>query len=351
MEVIMNLEKIAELFIEKIRKDYADDVALVVVMGSYIYGATHDRSDLDLYFVPKTERGSQLGFTFILEEIGFDLWPISWQRLESIARHEERITSIVTEGKVMYYASQEDLDRFLKLKSLALDVSSKSDFAKKANNVFQESYQLIYRIQEAETMSELRQYGIRFINTLGYALSLLNCNTVKRGRGRLKKELLDNALIPDNFEACYDTLFLSGDMEVIKKNLSALLKSTEKLIRKELDRYSQKGSPREVLPGFYEELITSYNKIYHAAEVIDPYTALFAACELQHEITDVFQYMDLEKPGFPDLAKAYDPDDLNALVISAEKHKRSFEDFLKAQHVPVRRFKDLSEYETHLSSL
>jgi len=29
----------------------------------------------------------------------------------------------------------------------------------------------------------------------------------------------------------------------------------------------------------------------------------------------------------------------------------AFEDFLKAQHVPVRRFKDVSEYETHLSSL
>ncbi|MBO1263977.1 hypothetical protein J3A84_02830 [Proteiniclasticum sp. SCR006] len=347
----MNLEKIAELFIGKIRKDYADDVALVVVMGSYIYGATHDRSDLDLYFVPKTQKGYQLGFTFILEEIGFDLWPISWQRLESIARHEERITSIVTEGKVIYHAAQEDLDRFLKLKSIALDVSSKSDFAKKANNVFQESYRLIYRIQEAETLSELRQYGIRFVNHLGYALSLLNCNTVKRGRGKLKKELLDNVLIPDDFEACYDTLFLSDDMDTMKKDLSCLLKNTEKLIHAELDRYQEKGSAKNVLSGFYEELISSYNKIYHAAEVNDPNTALFAACELQHEIMDVFQYMDLEKPDFPDLAKAYDPDDLHALVISAEKHKRAFEDFLKAQHVPVRKFTDLSEYENHLSSL
>ena len=351
MEVNMNLEKIAELFIGKIRKDYTDDVALVVVMGSYIYGATHDRSDLDLYFVPKTQKGYQLGFTFILAEIGFDLWPISWQRLESIARHEERITSIVTEGKVLYYACQEDLDRFQKLKSVALDVQNTSDFTKKSKEVFEESYRLIYRIQEAETLSELRQYGIRFINTLGYALSILNCNTVKRGRGKLKKELLDNALIPDDFEACYDSLFLSGDMEVIRNDLSRLLKSTEKLIHQELDRYGQKGSAREVLPGFYEELITSYNKIYHAAEVNDPYTALFAACELQHEIRDVLQYMDLEKPDLPDLAKAYDPDDLYALMISAEKHKKAFEDFLKAQHVPVRRFKDLSEYENHLSSL
>lgn len=62
----MNIFKIAELFIEKISRDYPDDISLVAVMGSYIYNDTHDKSDLDLYFVPKTDRGYNLGFTFIL---------------------------------------------------------------------------------------------------------------------------------------------------------------------------------------------------------------------------------------------------------------------------------------------
>lgn len=240
------LSKVAELFIQKIRQDYA----LVVVMGSYIYGATHDRSDLDLYFVPKTERGYHLGFTFILEEIGFDLWPISWKRLEKIAGHEERITSIVTEGKVLFYSSQGDLDHFLELKSVALDTSRTSDFVKKSEEVFRSSYELIYLIQKAETISELRQYGIRFMKDLGYALSLLNCNTVKRGRGRLKEELLGNPLVPENFASCYDTLFLSHDMEAIKKDLLCLLKSSEKLIHLEVDKYREKGSAKDVLSGF-----------------------------------------------------------------------------------------------------
>ncbi|WLR54502.1 hypothetical protein LC048_19030 [Mesobacillus subterraneus] len=53
----MEIIKAAEILIEKIKKDYRDDVACVVIMGSYIYGDSHSRSDLDLYFIPKTERG------------------------------------------------------------------------------------------------------------------------------------------------------------------------------------------------------------------------------------------------------------------------------------------------------
>ncbi len=48
-----------ELLIEKIKRDYRDDVALVVIMGSTIYADTHSRSDIDMYFVPKTEAGAQ----------------------------------------------------------------------------------------------------------------------------------------------------------------------------------------------------------------------------------------------------------------------------------------------------
>ena len=99
----------ADILIDKIKKDYASDVALVVIMGSTLYGDTHSRSDLDLYFVPKTERGNRLALTFIVDGIGFDFWAIPWDRLERIANHDERLASIITEGKVIYCASDADM--------------------------------------------------------------------------------------------------------------------------------------------------------------------------------------------------------------------------------------------------
>jgi hypothetical protein len=92
----MDLSRVADVLIDKIKKDYRDDIALVVIMGSYVYKDTHSKSDLDLYFVPKTGGGRNLGMVFIIDGIGFDFWPISWERLEGIADHNERITSIIT---------------------------------------------------------------------------------------------------------------------------------------------------------------------------------------------------------------------------------------------------------------
>lgn len=347
----MNIYKIAELFIEKIRRDYQNDISLVVVMGSYVYNDTHDKSDLDLYFVPKTKRGYNLGFTFILNDIGFDLWPISWERLERIASHDERITSIITEGKVLYYSSAEDLERFDELKAKALDTTDKSLFTKKSKEVFSKSYELIYRIQEAKNLGQLRRYGIQFINNIGYALALLNGTTIKRGRSKLKQELLSNQLVPRNFSALYDTLFISNDMEAIKHDLLELMKNTEELIDIELSRYQNRGSASDVLSGFFEELISSYNKIEHAYEIDDPVTCLFAGCEIQNEIDDILQYADLENPDFPNIAMSFDPENLQQIVNVSQAHKKQFTDFLKENNVSIRRFENLEEYDRHLTTL
>ena len=130
----------AELLINKITKDYKDDIAVVVIMGSTLYGDTHSRSDLDLFFVPKTERGNNLGFTFILDSIGYDFWSISWDRLERIANHDERITSIITEGKMIYCASDADETHYNEIKKKALDTSDRRRFLAKASVKLDEVY-------------------------------------------------------------------------------------------------------------------------------------------------------------------------------------------------------------------
>ncbi|NLT41679.1 MAG: hypothetical protein GXX93_03320, partial [Anaerolineae bacterium] len=122
----MDLIRAAKLLVGKISRDYADDVSLVVVMGSYVHGATHARSDLDLYLVPKTSRGYNLGFTFILNRIGFDFWAVSWERLERIAGNEEQNASIITDGEVLYCASEDDGRRFECLRERAQRVGDRA---------------------------------------------------------------------------------------------------------------------------------------------------------------------------------------------------------------------------------
>ncbi len=72
-------------------------------------------SDIDFYFVPKTGRGYELGLQFILDGIGYDLWPVSWERLAKISNLEEQIASILMDGVVLFASSEDDL---LKLEDL-----------------------------------------------------------------------------------------------------------------------------------------------------------------------------------------------------------------------------------------
>ncbi|XUW95433.1 nucleotidyltransferase domain-containing protein [Wukongibacter sp. M2B1] len=62
--------KITEIIKEKIEKKYSNDIAIFAYYGSYAMGLEEEKSDLDFFFIPKTEKGKELGLQFIIEDIG-----------------------------------------------------------------------------------------------------------------------------------------------------------------------------------------------------------------------------------------------------------------------------------------
>ena len=96
---------------ETVRKHYAGTVALVCLYGSHINGTAGETSDVDCYFVPKTQEGMALARTFLMEGVGYDLFPMSWQRLEAIARLEQSHQPLVGDVRVLYADSPADLER------------------------------------------------------------------------------------------------------------------------------------------------------------------------------------------------------------------------------------------------
>lgn len=70
---------------------YNTDIALVLLYGSVINGTNNDTSDLDCYFIPKTERALKFSQTFIVDGIGYDIFPMHWETVESIANLDHRL--------------------------------------------------------------------------------------------------------------------------------------------------------------------------------------------------------------------------------------------------------------------
>lgn len=110
-------DKVIEWIMNKVKTEYADDVSLVLLYGSYINGTANSKSDVDCYYIPKTERGYNLGIGFIIDGVGYDLFPISWERITRIADLQECLLPLVGDVRVIYCGDSCDLERFKEIQS------------------------------------------------------------------------------------------------------------------------------------------------------------------------------------------------------------------------------------------
>lgn len=347
-ENFMNLIKLADILIDIIKRDYKDDIAIVHIHGSTIYNDTHDRSDLDIYFIPKTERGYNLTCDFIFNGIGTDLWAVSWERLEHIAAHEENVASIITEGEVLYYGNDDDLLRFKQLRAKALDTSDKNAWLTRAKTQLDKAYKNGFLVQNATTLSEVRTYAISLVYDLAFVLAQLNQITIKRGRRHLRRELLAMPLVPVDFSVLYETIFTANNIQPIKDACVGLLQNTGTLVNDTFSAIQPSRPFAETFTWWYEEMIQSYNKIYHACETGDIYTPLFASAEFVQELNEMLESVSV-KTHLPDMVGAYDSADLGKIEALAHEHQKAFESLLQEQGITPLQFSTFEEVEHYLA--
>jgi hypothetical protein len=116
---LIKKSSILETIIQKIEKDFSQDISVLVCYGSFVKGTQHKYSDIDFFFIPKTKKGYNLSFQFIINEIGYDLWPISWNRAEEIVMLKDPLQSLFQEGVILYFDTEEDRARYKDLVSKA----------------------------------------------------------------------------------------------------------------------------------------------------------------------------------------------------------------------------------------
>jgi predicted nucleotidyltransferase len=341
----MDLTEVANSLIEKVKKDYYGDVSIINIYGSYLNNNAHKFSDLDLFLVPKTERGYNLGKTFILNGIGYDFWALSWERLERIAKHEEGSRySIITEGKVVYNNAEDDLIRFNKLKDIANGNYINMENAKK---ILGNMYVEYFRLVDKNDSTNIRKSIIGIIYDLSNLLVEINGKPIKRIRKYQKQEILSMDLIPENFEIIYDRLFIEKDINIIKELLHKLITNVEKLIN---EPSSENRLFKDLFSGFYEEMIQHYNKIYYACDAGDVYTPLYASVELTEIIEKLFIECNC-KYKLPDIVGEYDATNLNKIKKSAKRHQTEFVKILKENGIHITEFNNINELKNYLNKI
>jgi len=332
--------------VEKIETTYTEDISLFICYGSYVTGSYGAMSDIDFYFVPKTKRGYELGLQFILDGIGYDLWPVSWERLAKISSLEEQIASILMDGVVLFASSEDDLLKLEDLrKSLQQNLTDDAIARKMSLKYLDEAKSKYFDLPTREG-SELLVDAVRIVETLLFALALLNGTYTRKGLKRIEDELRDFSIKPARFLATYRKLTRTNRKAEVQHLVHELIFETQEIWKARFEARTEPADPSD-LAGFYEEFKSTYNKLLLACEEKNHENAYYAAFMIDRETTSFLA--SFTGPGiFPDMLEEVLRNDYETLRAKCIEHEQKLMELLKEHRVKINVYRDMNEFRKYL---
>lgn len=370
---MIDVFEVAEIIVEGVKKKYAEDIAIVAYYGSYARGMANSKSDLDFFYIPDSKKKVDASFQFILEDIGFDFWPISWERAENIAAFDEDLVDVIADARILYGRSGKDLDRFnmLKAKILAMcKPESKAVMVNKALNRLKDCYMYLYNMQMVTSDNDLtatRIESYKITTTVLQSLALLNQTYFSGGWRQIIEQLRELKLKPDSLEQLLDCILTQMSCREIRKSCEELVSKTREILISEQRGLLQKYEYNDVFKGFYEEAKATFSKIVTACEGNDYHTAFFASLRLQNEISNLLaitedgvNYSDFnayneyrktyESFGLPDLARIIENGRLDILRSAVINLDTKTKGILETHGVALNVFHSLEELRLFVES-
>lgn len=309
----------------KVKTEYPQDISLVCVYGSAVNGTMNAKSDLDCYFLPKTERGYELATTFILEGVGYDIYPVSWQRLEDIANLRSGMQPLVGDAQILYCATEEDAMRFAALREmLRQNLQSQSYTREMTGERCREAASLLAALEISEQLPLARKLAGRLIVTLADAIALYHRDYFHFGLKRQYADLLSGIPgIPEHLARGYRNVIEGESVpEVIHRAKIFFTEVCNHIGIAPVPPPVRPMAPIEAatpngpaLAALYQEICSTFNKIYVCRETGDSVLAFLSAVTLQWDLDDA---LSLGCPRY-DLLSAYHPQALHRLADTARQ--------------------------------
>lgn len=300
--------RLTDWAINKIKTEYADDIALLVAVEGHSVNNDGHGESFD-YFVPATERGNDLAMTFIIDGMGYDLYPRSWARTERTANLEDSATFCIGDAKILYSRSKEDEDRFLSIKKkLYENLQDRRFVYKKALEGLNVAMDLYRTIMFEDKLYKVRMAAGYINDYLSVAISYLNGTYKSRftDLGSLKE-------IPVNFIEYYKAIIHTNSVSEIKSLTHMIISTTRQFIAgyKPEENVIERKLDFRNLADWYQELCVTWRRIEYYCSKNSAEGAFGDACFLQNELSIVQEEFGLSEM---DLLGSYDGNDLGALA-------------------------------------
>ncbi len=272
---MIDVFRIANLFVEKIQKDFPNDVALVVYYGSYATGSATATSDLDFYYIPESAQADQLYRSFVFEGRPFEFWGVSWGFAQKIAagkHHWSVAPSIIANAKVLYTRTEQDLLRFQELQKQIASLKNPQNKplamqqAVEEFRTIQSKFGQVTINYQTGYLPGTRWAACQLINSVLDCLALINQVYFVKDWASEPEQIHQLNQRPEGLLDLIQTITTTGDVERLLQAAQQLMEGTRKILVANIPVSPNQQSAAEILSGYYAAIKEYTNKIISACE-------------------------------------------------------------------------------------
>ncbi len=314
----MDYQKIAQILIEKIKAEYAEDIAAVVSCPA------KDQPDVSagLYLITKTERGKALGRAFLVREHSVHIPCYSYTELAELGTYDRKEVYRLLDGQLLYVKSTEDAGIFEAIRQKTADCDKIELMLVRLLYDCKELYFTFY-----ENEADAAAIAIQILKKISCALLMYNGSYLKSGWDGMKEEVLSLAYLPECYALAIDQVSKTADPAVLKNLCRKLMMQTSELILPKKAKQNELLPAEQVYAGVYEQAKVYYEKITQACFAKKASVALLYATDLQQMFDRLAQTAD-KAPSLKNLLDLYYSKDLASFAVSLYSHEASLIGFL-----------------------
>lgn len=347
-------DKIVAWILNKVKMEYADDISLVLIYGSYTNGSANSRSDVDCYYIPKTERGYNMAVDFIIDGVGYDIFPMSWERVTSIADLHESLSPLVGDVQIIYYSDTSDLQRFKELQGrLQSNLLNEAYVREIAARRCEDANRMCSLMNVSNEASEIRKMAGSIIMTLADAVAVYNHDYYHFGLKKQFEDLQNNFPgVPRNIVNDYRNVVEALDIEDVIQHTMKMFKDVceylditcavqempekQSLVENKVDAFW--------LAGLYEEISSTFNKIYVCCENENYILAFLSAACLQRDLDEA------REAGCPkyDLLSDFNYTELGKLAVKTKEIESDFVQLITENGGNIKKYDSFEQFEMAL---
>jgi hypothetical protein len=335
--------KLDNWVLDKIKTTYQDDVALLI--GHNAYRLEEDKAKATFsYFIPASENALKLARTFIIDGVGYDLFPMSWERLGRMAALDEDNASVVADATVLYSRSEADKQRFAEIQNtLKAHLKDPRFLLVKAMEKTDIVMGLYQGMLFEEALFKLRKAAAHIVLYLSHAVAYCNGAYFKTSHEDYLDVLKGLKSLPAGLIRLYTAIPAAAGAEELKKLCFEMIGNTRQYLAAKKENGKKPGPypGYEDLADWYQELSYAWRQIYRGCDNGGAAGVFIRAGYLQSELDIVAEQFGLEEM---DLMGSFNAKDLGAFKKRAEAVEKQIVGLIRKSSGKLDSYKDIDEF-------